>query len=344
MTSEIAIFISVFLLSLVITRYLIPLIIKWHLQSRKMLLEDMNKHGRPKVPGLGGLSLVAGFVLATTIVIVIKTIFGVDHIDLQLLYPALLSVVLMAFVGFIDDVLVLTFRPGKIILALIASIPMISMFYRINLAVNLPFLPTINVGLIYPLLVIPLLIIFGSNAINVMADFDGLSPGNSIIITGALFLCSYFSHNPTAMFIYAALGGTLIVFYFYNRHPARVFTANVGTLFIGSVLAVGALIGNIKLPFLIIMVPYVIHFALQQRRSFAFGQVFRERPRERGLIQPSGELRSEYDRSYGLTHFVMIHLRKFTKVTEKKLVYSLMGFELIFALIAIFVHLKRIPN
>lgn len=342
MPSDIALSTAFLLLSTTLTAWFLPIIITWHKKTRKLLLVDMNKPERPKVPGLGGLAIVAGFIIGATTIIALKTLFSLDSINLELLYPGLLTISVMAFIGFIDDVLILSIRPAKIILAFLASIPMISTLYFINFSIDLPFLPEIHLGLIYPLLIIPLLVIFGSNAINIMADFDGLSPGNSLIVTAALFICGLVSNNATAMFIFAGLFGPLLVLYFYNRYPSKVFCGNAGTLFIGSTLAIGALIGNIKLPFLIIMLPYVIHFLLQQRRSIKHKKLLKERPRERGIIKPDGSLESEYQKSYGLTHFVMIHLKKITKITERKLVHILMMIEFIFALFAIIIHLNRV--
>ncbi|MBU1118964.1 hypothetical protein KKH43_03730 [Patescibacteria group bacterium] len=331
----------VFILSFGFSWWLFPLFIRMA-RSKKVLLEDMNKFKKPKVPGLGGLALVSAFGLATTFMISTKTIFDLNSLSLELLYPALLTVFIMAFGGFVDDVLILTFRPAKIILAIVASVPMINTFYHIKQTIFLPYLPEIHLGGFYPLLIIPLFIVFGSNAINIMADFDGLSPGNSVIITAGLFVCAWLSGSPTGMFIFATLGGTLIVLYIFNKYPAKIFTGNIGTLFIGSVLAAGALVSNVKLPFLIIMIPYAVHFLLQQRRSLKHKTLFKERPRERGLVSKNGELKSEYTQSYGLTHFVMIYFRRFMKVTEKRLVYSIMCIQLLFAIVAVFVHIGRI--
>ena len=316
--------------------FLIPVIRKWQI-SKNLLYEDMNKPDKPKVPGMGGLAIAAAFIITITSLISLITILNVKEIDLNLLFPALLSIMLMVFVGLMDDILVFPFRSVKPVLALIAAIPMLAVFYHVNLVIDLPFIPEIQMGYVYPLVVIPLLIVFGANAVNIMADFDGLSPGNGIIMSGTLLACAFVGNNPTAMMLMAGLLGTLIIFYFYNKYPAKMFAGNIGTLFIGVTLAVGAIIGDMKFPFIILMIPYFIHLVLQERYALGNNKLS-GRPRERGIPQPDGTLKSQNKKSYGLTHFIMLH---FKKVTEKKLVCYLMAFEVLFAIVAILVQLNR---
>lgn len=325
-------FIGSFLLAFL----LIPVIRKWQV-DKDLLYEDMNKPEKPRVPGMGGLAISAAFVITVTALVSVVTILDIADIDLSLVFPALLSVMLMVFVGLMDDILVFPFRSVKPVLALVAAIPMLAVFYHVNLVIDLPFLPEIQMGCVYPLVVIPLLVVFGANAVNIMADFDGLSPGNGMIMAAALFACAFIANNPTAMLLLAGLLGCLIIFYFYNKYPAKMFAGNIGTLFIGATLAVSAIIGDMKLPFIILMVPYLVHLVLQERYALHEGGLS-ARPRERGQPQPDGTIKSQYQKSYGLTHFIMLHCKK---VTEKRLVCYLMLFELIFAIIAVIIQLNR---
>lgn len=322
------------ILSALATRKLIPYIIRWD-KKRHVLVQDMNKLSKPKVPSLGGLAIVLGFILSATFTLFIRTVLGWDNIDLSMLLPGLLSIVIMAFVGFIDDVLVFPTRPVKPILALFASIPMIALVYSSN-TITIPFIGELNIGLLYPLFIIPLIIVFGSNAINTMADFDGLTPGNGLIITSALFYCAWLGDQSSAMLLFAGLAGALLVFWFYNKYPAKIFSGNIGTLFVGCVFAVGAIIGHLKVVFWILMIPYLIHFILQERIVFV-RKSWRARPRERAVPQRDGTIKSEYKVSYGLTHFFMIHCKR---MTERKLVGYLMAVEAVCAVIAVVVQMK----
>jgi len=334
MPSHIFLTITAFIISTISTIWLVPFVIKWH-KYKKLVVTDMNKRDQRKIPGLGGIALLLSFFFALSGVITIKMLFNLDQINLELLLPGILSIVIMAFVGITDDILMFPIRPIKPILALLASIPMMTIAYSQSTVFNIPLIGNVDLYYIYPIIIVPLIIVFVSNAINIMADFDGLMPGNSLIIASALFICAYFSNQPTAMVILAALIGTLLIFYFFNKFPAKIFSGNIGTLFAGSAIAIGAILGNLKYPLLILMIPYALHLILQQRISWD-RRAIKTRPRERGVIDRRGYLQSEYKKAYGLTHLIM---QKFSQVTERKLVHSLMLIEGLCAIIAIAFHI-----
>lgn len=337
MSSHIFLTIIAFTISTIATIWLVPFVIKWH-KYKNLVATDMNKLDKRKIPGLGGIALLLSFFFALSTIIALKMLFNIDGIDLKLLLPGILSIIIMAFVGITDDILMFPIRPIKPVLALLASIPMMTIAYNQGGIFNIPLLGSIDLHFVYPLIIVPLIIVFVSNAINIMADFDGLTPGNGLIISISLFICAYLSNQPTAMIIFATVGGTLLIFYFFNKFPAKIFTGNVGTLFVGSAIAVGAVLGNLKYPLIILMIPYAIHLILQQRITWD-RKTIKTRPRERGVIDRKGYLRSEYKKAYGLTHLVM---QKFKGVTEKKLVYILMATEGFCALAAITFHIINI--
>lgn len=333
MSSHVFLTIIAFTISTIATLWLVPFVIKWHKQ-KKLVVTDMNKLDKRRIPGLGGIALLLSFFFALSGIISLKMLFNIDGIDLRLMLPGILSIIIMAFVGITDDILMFPIRPIKPVLALLASIPMMTIAYGRGSVFDVPLIGEIDLGFIYPLVIVPLIVVFVSNAINIMADFDGLTPGNGLIISITLFICAYLANQPAAMVIFAAIIGSLLIFYFYNKYPAKIFTGNVGTLFVGSAIAVGAVLGNLKYPLLILMIPYALHLILQQRITWD-RKTIKTRPRERGIIDRQGRLRSEYTRPYGLTHLIM---QKMKAVTEKKLVYTLMGIEFACAAIAIIFH------
>ena len=48
-------------------------------------------------------------------------------------------------------------------------------------AVNIPFIGNVDFLIFYPLLVIPLAVIFVSNAVNLLGGFNGLQPGMTLV-------------------------------------------------------------------------------------------------------------------------------------------------------------------
>jgi len=76
-----------------------------------------------------------------------------------------------------------------------------------------------------------------SNAVNLADGLDGLAAGLCVIAAvgfGALALDA--GQGEVALFA-AALGGACAGFLFFNRHPARVFMGDVGSLGLGAALA-----------------------------------------------------------------------------------------------------------
>lgn len=107
------------------------------------------------------------------------------------------------------------------------------------------------------ILVVSFIVISVSNGANLADGIDGLAAGSSIIIIGTLALFSWLSGNVifsnylNIMFIprsgeitvfSGALIGGLIGFLWYNTYPAQVFMGDTGSLMLGAVIAVLAVI------------------------------------------------------------------------------------------------------
>lgn len=101
------------------------------------------------------------------------------------------------------------------------------------------------------------IITFVSNGTNLTDGLDGLAAGTSAIIGGTLGLLAYVSGNAiisdylNIMFLpstgelvvyIAAFIGALIGFLWYNSYPAQVFMGDTGSLSIGGIIAVYAIL------------------------------------------------------------------------------------------------------
>jgi phospho-N-acetylmuramoyl-pentapeptide-transferase len=96
-----------------------------------------------------------------------------------------------------------------------------------------------------------------SNGANITDGIDGLASGTSVVILGTLALFAYLSGNivfadylnimflpnmgETTIFAVALIGAT-IGFFWYNTYPAQVFMGDTGSLMLGGVIAVLAII------------------------------------------------------------------------------------------------------
>ncbi|HEX4149417.1 MAG TPA: phospho-N-acetylmuramoyl-pentapeptide-transferase, partial [Pirellulales bacterium] len=91
-----------------------------------------------------------------------------------------------------------------------------------------------------------LVILSSSNAVNLADGLDGLAGGSVVIATACLALIAWLTTNftPQAMGLYvlaAGMLGSMLGFLRFNRHPARVFMGDTGSLPLGALLGMLAL-------------------------------------------------------------------------------------------------------
>lgn len=84
------------------------------------------------------------------------------------------------------------------------------------------------------------------NAVNLIDNMDGLAAGVCGIAGAVLALSAVSSGHAAAAVIAAATAGAAAAFLFYNFAPARIFMGDSGSLFLGFMLAVAALLGTAR--------------------------------------------------------------------------------------------------
>jgi len=97
-----------------------------------------------------------------------------------------------------------------------------------------------------------LVIVGTANSVNLTDGLDGLAAGVTALVAAAyVFIASGLDKSGTAVLMAAVAGGCL-GFLFYNRHPARVFMGDTGSLALGAALGATAVVTRSEL-FLLIM-------------------------------------------------------------------------------------------
>ena len=204
-------------------------------------------------PTMGGLLVVPVGVIAGGLVA------PADH---RLMAVAAITLATMA-IGAVDDWRSLTKRHntglsprGKLLLQGLSAIAFLAWaHWDQQLA---PFI-ALPLGWVLPLglLILPLgLFVFlaESNATNLTDGLDGLAAGcGAIVFSGLGIQLMLRGHegDPAMAGFCAAMDGCWLGFLLFNRHPARVFMGDTGSLAMGSALAAVALLSNSLWPLLL---------------------------------------------------------------------------------------------
>jgi len=141
-----------------------------------------------------------------------------------------------------------------------------------------------------------LLIIGTSNAVNLTDGIDGLAAGLSVQVSLAfsLLFLETFRVPSSGLFslstglVWLTLGGACLGFLAFNRHPAKVFMGDTGSLALGAALGAGAILTRsvFLLPFvgfifyieMFSVIGQVAYFKWTKRRFGTGKRIFRRAP------------------------------------------------------------------
>ena len=187
---------------------------------------------------------------------------------------------------------------------------------------TIPILGPINFGLIYPLILIPLAVIFVSNAINLLGGFNGSEAGMGLIYCGFLGIIALISNQTVAAVIFSSTFFALFGFLIFNKYPAKILPGDSLTYCLGAVVVSGVIIGNIERAGIIMMIPFFIEFLLKLKSGFKASCL--------GKLRKDGRLDAPYGKKiYSWTHIIM----NLGKLTEKQVTLILILIQIIFGLI-----------
>ncbi|MCK4279881.1 MAG: hypothetical protein KAW94_04840, partial [Candidatus Thorarchaeota archaeon] len=205
---------------------------------------DVHKLGKPEVAKGGGYIVLFAIVTSLLVVVGCTTFLGTEAVSPALL-AALVSILMAGMIGLLDDNLDFRNRT-KIVLPLIASIPMAVMAVGTTI-ISIPFVGTIEFGVLYPLIIVPLMMTFIIDSTNMYGGMNGLEAGlaavNSSAVVSYVLLLPLFTGTAImqsqidAGTVAAALLGAALAFLVYNKYPAKILPGDVGRLPIGAAIA-----------------------------------------------------------------------------------------------------------
>jgi phospho-N-acetylmuramoyl-pentapeptide-transferase len=271
------------LLAMLVTTFvtwrLIPLLTK--LKTTQVIYNEAPERHRQKsgTPTMGGVAIVAGIIFGSTAVM-LSIGFSAN------LLVTLIVTLVFGVVGFLDDFtkvakrrnLGLTVRQKLLLQFAVALLVALYYVYIADMGTEilLPFIwKRIDIGL----LMIPyimFIMIAMVNSVNLTDGLDGLAGGVTavmslffpvITVLGISLGSGILNGTSTpdeitgaisdAMF-FAALAGACIGFLIFNRHPARIFMGDTGSLALGGGIATAAIFTHMELMLPLVGIIFVV--------------------------------------------------------------------------------------
>ncbi len=200
-------------------------------------------HKKP-IPRLGGLGIYLGFLLG-------YLLFGHESIQMN---SILIGSFIIVLIGIIDDINPIKAR-YKLIGQIIGS-SIVPIFGGILLRDVSAFGIYINFG-IFSYIITILFIVAIINCINLIDGLDGLAGGLSAIYFIMIGIVAILFNNSSGLdtiLTFVMLGATL-GFLVHNFNPASVFMGDSGSMFLGYIIAIIALLGYKNVTFTSLIVP-----------------------------------------------------------------------------------------
>lgn len=280
----------------------------------------MHKIDEVRVSELGGLIVACGFIAGVLVYVGINIFILKDTSSIYLIFAVLISILFALLIGIVDDIL--GWKVGirqihKVLLTFVISFPIVA----INAGTAImafPIIGHINLGLIYPLIIVPIIIVGFSNAANMIAGYNGLEASMGIIIISALSYLCFLQEVYWIAVMGACMVVSLLAFLLYNFYPAKIFGGDTLTYVIGAMAGIMAIMGNIEKYALILILPYFFEFVLKAR-----GKMKKE---SFSKVMPDGTLQNAYEKWYGLEHIVvwlLIRLKQKAREYEVVMVFIL---------------------
>jgi UDP-N-acetylglucosamine--dolichyl-phosphate N-acetylglucosaminephosphotransferase len=303
----------------------------WIKKAKKIKLvgRDIHKTKETFIAEAGGINVLLGFVLGVLFYIAVNTFYFKSMEYVTEIFALLCSVLIISFISLIDDIMgwkIGLSRKSRLILTLLSAIPLMVINAGESSMLN------IELGLLYPLLLIPLGIVATSTTFNFIAGYNGLESSQGILILSALGIVTYITGNSWLSVIAFCMVASLIAFYFFNKFPAKVFPGDSLTYPVGAMIGIIAILGNIEKIAVFFFIPYIIEVILKSRGKLK-KESFAKLNKDQSLNLP-------YKKIYGIEHFMIYLISKIkSKVYERDVVYAINLFQIIIILLGVLLFL-----
>lgn len=262
-------FLLAFITSYVTTPYTIRL-------SKKIGALDVPSEKRKihsgAIPRLGGLAVIAGFIVSTIYLLIVmsleKTLAldGYDNYGFKLL-GFFLGIIVLSIFCFIDDLKGIS-PLIKLLGQTLSAIIVVLFGLRMDNIVVSHFNTIIDSEIVLKILTV-IWIVGITNAINLIDGLDGLSTGIGIISCFSLIMIFALNGSPLiSILLITALAGSLVGFIPFNFNPAKTFLGDTGSNFLGFTLSIISILGTAKTYTLLVLIAPLLVFAIPLLDTF----------------------------------------------------------------------------
>ena len=219
--------------------------------------DNLVKTHKGTVAYLGGVGMLAGLTVG-----ILTGIYGLrnqEHFPLTFrwLIAVLAGGAIACLIGLVDDIFDIKPRQkilGQITTAVVLVLVGIkpALYYSLTGA-RIPE----NIEVILGIPIVIIFVLGATNSLNLLDGLDGLCAGVTVIITGAMLLLaihlgtwgfSEIGGDPVRVIICLALLGGVCGFLPFNRHPAKIFMGDAGSMLLGFVIAALMILFAEKIP------------------------------------------------------------------------------------------------
>ena len=251
----------------VITAVVMPFFIK--LMRHEGLGQQVRADGPKRhlvkqgTPTMGGVIFIAAMSLAV-LTFLPRMIAQRDFRPLVMLGLSLI----FAAVGFVDDWTKIRKKRNqgitpkqKLLLQMAAAVLFLVVMRVMGYLSSGLYLPVVGTTVRLPWIVYLILSVFiivgADNAVNLTDGIDGLCTSVTLVVS-VFFSIVFLRESSGASIFSLALAGGLLGFFLFNKHPARVFMGDTGSLFLGGAVCAMAFAYDMPLIIIPVWIVYIM--------------------------------------------------------------------------------------
>jgi len=298
---------------------------------------DIMKREYIPIADMGGPGVITGFVLGVFVFIGLEVFVLKNSADLINILASLNTILIITIIGIFDVLTgLMKKKEGQGIfeklkrrgipswfyffLPLPAAVPLMAINAGVT-SMTLPFIGHVQLGVIYPLILVPLAVLCCSNATNFFAGFNGLEAGMGFVLHLALGVFALLTNHIAAGVVALTFAVALLAFLRYNWYPAKVFPGDINYT-IGAVAACVTVLGNMEKFAILCFTPWIIESVLKALSKF--------QAENYGILQADGTLKTREKEIRSLTHFTM----RYGRFTEVQVTSILIALEVVVCAVA----------